>query len=89
MLRKLLYLLRIAPGWDVEDVDGIPGKDFGPNWIRGMFFFLYCLLWRRYEYIRVEYFFVGIHYGNYDEIDGWVKLDEEFDLERRESDGQT
>ena len=39
-----------------------------------MFFFLYCLLWRRYEYIRVEYFFVGIHYGNYDEMDGFVKL---------------
>jgi len=73
MVRKILYLLRIGPGWDVEDVEGIPGKDFGPNWIRGMFFFLYCLLWRRYEYIRVEYFFVGIHYANYDEMDGFFE----------------
>lgn len=63
MFRKILYLLRIGPGWEVEDRDGISGKDFGPNWIRGMFFFFYCLLWKRYEYIRVEYFFDGATYG--------------------------
>ena len=37
MIRSILYLLRIGPGWDVEDGDGMPGKDFGPNWIRGLF----------------------------------------------------
>ncbi len=62
MLRSILYLLRIAPGYDVEDMDGIPGKDFGPNWIRGLLFYLYCLKWRRDEYVRVEYFFEYVHY---------------------------
>jgi len=62
MLRSILYLLRIAPGYDVEDMDGIPGKDFGPNWIRGLFFYLYCLKWRRDVYVRVEYFFEYVHY---------------------------
>jgi hypothetical protein len=43
-------------------MDGIPGKDFGPNWIRGLLFYLYCLKWRRDEYVRVEYFFEYVHY---------------------------
>lgn len=68
MLRSILYLLRIAPGYDVEDMDGIPGKDFGPNWIRGLFFYLYRLKWCRDEYIRVEYFFEYVHYLTEDDV---------------------
>ena len=62
MIRSILYLLRIAPGYDVADMDGIPGKDFGPNWISGLLFYLYRLKWCRDEYVRVEYFFEYVHY---------------------------
>lgn len=67
MLRSILYLLRIAPGYDVEDMDGIPGRDFGPNWIRGLFFYLYRVKWCRDEYVRVEYFFEYVYYSTVEE----------------------
>ena len=63
VIRNILYLLRIGPGWDVEDEDGIAGKDFGPNWIRGLLFYLYRVKWCRDEYVRVEYFFEYVHYS--------------------------
>lgn len=63
ILYRVLYLLRIGPGWNVEDQDGIAGKDFGPNWIRGLLFYLYRVKWCRDEYVRVEYFFEYVHYA--------------------------
>jgi len=62
MIRSILYLLRIGPGWDVEDGDGMPGKDFGPNWIRGLFFCLYRVMWCRDDAVRVSYFFEYVEY---------------------------
>ena len=72
MLRSILYLLRIAPGYDVEDMDGIPGKDFGPNWIRGLFFYLYRVKWCRDEYVRVEGFFEYVHYITVESMDAYL-----------------
>tara|TARA_R100001163_G_C4957972_1_gene122981 strand:- start:178 stop:420 length:243 start_codon:yes stop_codon:yes gene_type:complete len=63
MIKDILYLLRIGPGWNVRDMDGNPGKDFGPNWIHGFFFYLYRTLWCKDEYVRVEYFFEYVHYS--------------------------
>ena len=79
MIKKILYLLRIAPGWNVESMDGKKGKDFGPNWIRGLLFYLYRLKWCRDEYVRVEYFFEYVHYAEVDdEIKMELLLDERF-----------
>jgi len=76
MLRSILYLLRIAPGYDVEDMDGIPGKDFGPNWIRGLFFYLYRVKWCRDEYVRVEGFFEYVHYITVEGMDAYLDQDD-------------
>ena len=76
MLRSILYLLRIAPGYDVEDMDGIPGKDFGPNWIRGLFFYLYRVKWHRDEYVRVEGFFEYVHYITVERMDAYLEQDD-------------
>jgi len=67
MIKDILYLFRIAPGWDVISMDGRKGKDFGPNWIRGLLFYLYRLKWCRDEYVRVEYFFEYVHYSEVDD----------------------
>ena len=67
MIRKLLYLFRIGPGWNVADMDGRKGKDFGPNWISGILFYLYRVKWCRDEYVRVEYFFEYVHYAEVDD----------------------
>jgi hypothetical protein len=62
MFMKLRYLLRIGPGWEVTDIGGVPGRDFGPNWISGLVYYLYRLWWCRDDYVRVEYFFEYIHF---------------------------
>jgi hypothetical protein len=41
---------------------GVPGRDFGPNWISGLCFFLYRLRWCRDDYVRAEYLFEYIHF---------------------------
>ena len=54
--------LRIGTGIDVENRRGMSGKDFGPNWVSGLFFFLSLVLFKKPDQIQVSYFFEYIHW---------------------------
>ena len=57
--------LGIGRGEIIQSPDGIPGRDYGHNWLSGLLFYLKCV--RRHPYVRVEYFFEYIFYLTEDE----------------------
>jgi len=40
-----------------------------------LLFYLYCLKWRRDEYVRVEYFFEYVHYITQEEMEARLLSD--------------